>query len=106
MRNSIKDAISETVQDMINVGAEVSFTQKELDSLGITIPNVQLTGEQIQAIRKNMNLSQSVFAKLLNVSASSVRQWEQGKRKPSGSTKVLLELLEKSPHLLDYRLSA
>ena len=106
MRNSIKDAISATVQDMINTGSEVSFTQKELDSLGIIIPNVQLTGEQIQAIRKNMNLSQSVFAKLLNVSASSVRQWEQGKRKPSGSTKVLLELLEKSPHLLDYRLSA
>ena len=106
MRNSIKDAISETVQDMINVGEEVSFTQKELDSLGITIPDVQLTGEQIQAIRKNMSLSQSVFAQLLNVSASSVRQWEQGKRKPSGSTKVLLELLEKSPHLLDYRLSA
>jgi len=106
MRNSIKDAIAETVQDMINVGEEVSFTQKELDSLGITIPNVQLTGEQIQAIRKNMSLSQSVFAQLLNVSASSVRQWEQGKRKPSGSTKVLLELLENSPHLLDYRLSA
>jgi len=106
MRNSIKDAISETVQDMINVGEEVSFTQKELDALGITIPNVHLTGEQIQAIRKNMNLSQSVFAQLLNVSASSVRQWEQGKRKPSGSTKVLLELLKKTPHLLDYRLSA
>ncbi len=106
MRNSIKDAISETVQDIINTGAKVSFTQKELDSLGIKIPDVKLTAEQIQAIRKNMSLSQSVFAKLLNVSASSVRQWEQGKRKPSGSTKVLLELLEKSPHLLDYRLSA
>ena len=106
MRNSIKDAISETVQDMINVGEEVSFTKKELDALGVTIPSVQLTSEQIQAIRKNMNLSQSVFAKLLNVSTSSVRQWEQGKRKPSGSTKVLLELLQKSPHLLDYRLSA
>ncbi len=106
MRNSVKDAISETVQDMINVGSGVSFTKKELDSLGITIPNVELTGEKIQAIRKNMNLSQSVFAKLLNVSPSSVRQWEQGKRKPTGPTKVLLELLEKSPHLLDYRLSA
>jgi len=106
MRNSVKEAISETVQDMINSGSEVSFTQKELDSLGITIPLVQLTGTQIQNIRKNMNLSQSVFAKLLNVSPSSVRQWEQGKREPTGPTKVLLELLEKSPHLLDYRLSA
>jgi len=106
MRSSIKDAVSETVQDLVNSGVKVSFTKKELDLLGINIPAVQMTGEQIQDIRKKMNLSQSVFAKLLNVSSSSVRQWEQGKRRPTGSTKVLLELLEKAPHLLDYRLSA
>ena len=106
MRDSIKNAIGETVQDMVNSGANVSFTKKELDSLGITIPNIQVTGDQIQAIRRQMNLSQSVFAKILNVSSSSIRQWEQGKRRPTGSTKVLLELLEKSPHLLDYRLDA
>ncbi len=106
MRESIKNAIGETVQDMMNSGVKVSFTKKELDLLGVEIPKVQLTTDQIIAIRKQMNLSQTVFAKVLNVSASSIRQWEQGKRKPSGSTKILLELLEKSPHLLDYRLSS
>ena len=106
MRESIKNAIGDTVQDMMNSGVKVSFTKKELDSLGVDIPKVQFTRDQIIAIRKQMNLSQTVFAKVLNVSASSIRQWEQGKRKPSGSTKILLELLEKSPHLLDYRLSA
>ena len=105
MRESIKSAIGETVQDMVDSGIKVSFTKKELDLLGVEIPKVQFTSNQIIAIRKQMNLSQTVFAKVLNVSASSIRQWEQGKRKPSGSTKVLLELLEKSPHLLDYRLS-
>jgi putative transcriptional regulator len=106
MRESIKNSIGETVQGMINSGIKVSFTKKELDLLGVKIPKVQLTTDQIIAIRKQMNLSQTVFAKVLNVSASSIRQWEQGKRKPSGSTKILLELLEKSPHLLDYRFSA
>ena len=106
MRESIKNSIGETVQDMMNSGIKVSFTKKELDLLGVEIPKVQLSTDQIIAIRKQMNLSQTVFAKVLNVSASSIRQWEQGKRKPSGSTKILLELLEKSPHLLDYRLSA
>ncbi len=106
MRDSIKTAIGETVQDMLNSGIKTSFTKKELDSLGIKIPEIQLTTYQIKAIREQMNLSQTVFAKLLNVSPSSIRQWEQGKRKPTGSTKVLLELLGKSPHLLDYRLSA
>ncbi len=51
-----------------------------------------------------MNISQMVFAKLLNVSLSSIRQWEQGVRKPSGSTMILLELLQKDPTILDYRL--
>ena len=106
MRDAIKNAVGETVKDMIDSGANVSFTKKELNSLGIKIPSIQVTGVQIQAIRKRMNLSQSVFAKLLNVSSSSIRQWEQGKRRPTGATKVLLELIEKSPHLLDYRLDA
>ena len=106
MRDSIKTAIGETVQDMLNSGIKTSFTKRELDSLGIKIPEIQLTTYQIKAIREQMNLSQTVFAMLLNVSPSSIRHWEQGKRKPTGSTKVLLELLGKSPHLLDYRLSA
>jgi len=105
MRDSIKKSIGQTVQDLMNSGVKTSFTQKELDSLGVEIPDVQISTIQIQEIRKQMNLSQTVFARLLNVSPSSIRQWEQGKRKPTGATKVLLELLKKSPHLLDYRLS-
>jgi putative transcriptional regulator len=59
---------------------------------------------KISKLRKQMNLSQVVFANILKVSLSSIRQWEQGKRTPSGSMQVLLELLEKSLHLLDYHL--
>lgn len=106
MRDSIKQAIGETVQDMVNAGLPSSFTKKELDVLDIKVPTVELAPQQIKAIRGQMHLSQNVFAKVLNVSLSSVRQWEQGKRQPTGATKVLLELLEKSPNLLDYRLSA
>jgi putative transcriptional regulator len=106
MRDSIKKAIGETVQDMIDSGFKTSFTEKELNALDITIPEVQLTTHQIKGIREKLNLSQTVFAKLLNVSPSSIRQWEQGKKKPTGSTRVLLDLLERSPHVLDYRLKA
>lgn len=106
MRNSIKKSIGQTVQELMSSGIKTSFTKKELDSLGVKIPEVQLSTFQIKEIREQMNLSQTVFAKLLNVSPSSIRQWEQGKRKPTGATKVLLELLKRSPHLLDYRLNA
>ena len=106
MRESIKKAVGETVQDMLNAGFETSFTEKELNSLGVTIPEVQLDTHQIKKIRENLNLSQTVFAKLLNVSPSSIRQWEQGKRKPTGSTRVLLDILKRSPQILNYRLRA
>ena len=105
MRESIKKAIGETVQDLVNSGLKTSFTMKELKSLGVTIHEVHFATCQIKEIRKNLNLSQTVFAKLLNVSPSSIRQWEQGKRQPTGATQVLLDLLKRSPHVLDHRLS-
>jgi len=104
MKSNIDEAVASTVKDMIDAGLKVSFTQKELNKMGIQMQQVSLDAKQIQKIRQKLNISQAVFAKLLNVSLSSVRQWEQGLRNPSGSTMVLLELLEREPHLLDYRL--
>lgn len=106
MRKAMREAIGETVRDMLNSDLPVSFTKRDFDELGIEFTEVTITPEEIQAIRARTRLSQAVFAKLLNVSLSSVRQWEQGKRKPTGATKVLLELLNKSPHILDYRIEA
>ncbi|BAF71663.1 helix-turn-helix domain-containing protein [Sulfurovum sp. NBC37-1] len=104
MRDSMNEAISSTVKDMIEADLEVSFTKKELKRMGVEIAPVTITAGEIKIIRKSLKLSQSVFAKLLNVSLSSVRQWEQGIRTPSGSTMVLLELLQREPELLNYRL--
>jgi len=104
MRDSINEAISLTVTDMLEADLDVSFTQKELKKMGVKIDPVIITADEIQTIRKTLRLSQSVFSKLLNVSLSSVRQWEQGIRTPSGSTMVLLELLQREPKLLNYRL--
>lgn len=106
MRESIKEAIGDTIQDLMKSGIKTSFTEKELKEFGIEIPDIEINAQDIQRIRKKTNLSQTVFAKVLNVSPSSVRQWEQGKRKPTGSTKVLLEILEKHPSILDYRISS
>ncbi len=104
MRNKINNAISSTVSDIIKNGGKTSFTEKELKLLNIHIPKVKLVADDIKDIRKRTHLSQAVFAKLLNVSLSSVRQWEQGVKNPNGSTQVLLELLNKQPEILNYRI--
>ncbi len=105
MRKKMKVALSETLQDMVDLGADVKFTTKELNELGVEVPELDMPPSRIQKVRTQMKVSQSVFARLLNVSLSSVRQWEIGVRNPSGTTKALLELLEKNPHLLDFRLN-
>jgi len=106
MRKAMKEAIGSTVQDMLNSDLKTTFSKKDFDELGIEFSEIRISSEEIKAIRKKTKLSQAVFAKLLNVSPSSVRQWEQGKRIPTGSTKVLLDLINKSPHILDYRINA
>ncbi len=104
MRESMKSAIAGTVQYMVDNSLPTSFTEKELNALGVVVPIVEMDSEHIKEIREKTHLSQAVFAKLLNVSPSAIKQWEQGKRNPTGATKVLLEVLEREPHILDYRL--
>ena len=105
MRKNIKEAIRDTVQDLTDSGVQTSFTEKELKSLDVSFKEISITPDKIKKIRSESKYSQSVFARILNVSISSIRQWEQGSRQPTGSAKVLLELLEKEPHILDYRIN-
>jgi len=104
MRDDMREAIGGTVQGLVKLGLPTTFTKKQLGELGVVIPDVEVSPARIREIRQKTRLSQTVFAEALNVSVSAVRQWEQGKRSPSGSTKVLLELLQSEPHLLDYRI--
>jgi putative transcriptional regulator len=105
MRKTIRNAVTESVKDLINGGFPTSFTHRDLMDLGIKIPEVQIAPEKVRRIRQKTRFSQTVFARLLNVSPSSVRQWEQGKRRPTGSTKVLLDILDKKPSVLNYRIA-
>ncbi len=40
--------------------------------------------EDIIEIRTHLHLSQSAFAALMGVSARTLQEWKQGRRKPSG----------------------
>jgi len=51
----------------------------------------------VQSIRKKYGLSQDKFAKLLGISVATLRNWEQGRRKPDGPARVLLKVAAKHP---------
>jgi len=51
----------------------------------------------VKKIRKNLNLSRQEFADCFGFSARTLQDWEQGDRRPQGSARVLLLLLQKDP---------
>ena len=58
-------------------------------------PVPKYDSDHIRALRGLYNLSQAVLASVLNTSISTVRQWEIGKKHPSGPSRKLLSLLDR-----------
>ena len=48
-------------------------------------------------VRKRLGLSQTEFSNRIDVSLDTIRNWEQGKRCPTGAAKALLKILDKAP---------
>jgi putative transcriptional regulator len=48
-------------------------------------------------VRKRLGLSQAEFSHRIDVSLDTIRNWEQGKRRPTGAAKTLLKILDKVP---------
>ena len=55
--------------------------------------------EDVQQVRQTFNLSQDTFAKFMGVSVGTLRNWEQGRRHPSGAARVLLRIAIRQPKL-------
>lgn len=51
----------------------------------------------VRKIRKRLGLSQEAFAETYGFAVSAVRDWEQGRRKPERSARILLKIVEKEP---------
>jgi putative transcriptional regulator len=56
--------------------------------------------EEVRAIRRKLNVSQEVFARLLNVPVVTEASWEAGRRNPSGAALRLLQIARKEPSVL------
>jgi putative transcriptional regulator len=52
---------------------------------------------EVRRIRETYGLSQDKFASLLGISVATLRNWEQGRRKPEGPARVLLRVVSEHP---------
>jgi putative transcriptional regulator len=60
----------------------------------------RLRPRDIREIREALNASQVLFARYLNVSANTIRSWEQGTRRPQGADLKLLAIAKRNPQAL------
>lgn len=51
----------------------------------------------VPEIRRHLGLTQQKFAMLLGISLATLRNWEQGRRKPDGPARILLCIVAKHP---------
>jgi putative transcriptional regulator len=51
----------------------------------------------VRKIRRSLKLSQTQFAAKFGLPASTIRDWEQHRRKPEGAARVLLQVIKKEP---------
>jgi putative transcriptional regulator len=55
---------------------------------------------EVRALREQFGLSQDKFADLVGISVGTLRNWEQGRRKPEGPARVLLRVASRHPEVL------
>jgi putative transcriptional regulator len=54
----------------------------------------------IRTIRMKMGLAQSAFAERYGLSLYTLRNWEQGKRRPDPAARAYLTIIEKAPDIV------
>ena len=76
-----------------------SMGQMDEIARGVRAPSREfyVDAEKVKEIRAMTGLSQPQFAKLLHVDVGTLRNWEQGRREPTGPAKALLRAIKTDP---------
>ena len=92
MKKSILNVVHESAKGLYDAGIIDVTTMHEFDVL--CLPPIKVfTAYEIKRLRLKEHVSQAVFAKYLNTSLSTVRQWEQDEKHPRGTSLKLLNLI-------------
>ncbi len=88
-----EESFNELVESIREAGA---YLRGEAEPAGVSF-----VGEpDPRAIRSRLGLTQEEFAAALCISVKTLRNWEQGRREPSGPAMRLLQIADKHPEIL------
>lgn len=95
MKISIEKLVQDSAKSLYDADLIDVTTMREFEALRVE-PIKGFSPRQIKLLRLRCRVSQKVLAILMNVSQSSVKQWEMGERKPSGPALKLLNLIDRN----------
>ena len=72
--------------------ADITLQQQEDDAEAM-----QDMARYARRVRRRLGLSQMELARRIDVPHETIRNWEQGKRCPTGAARALLRVLDKAP---------
>lgn len=93
-KSRIMDAVHEGARDLHRLGFIDKRKRQKYDLLCLE-PVQEYDAARVKALRERLQLSQAVLASMLNTSASTVRKWEAGDKRPSGPSQRLLDIIER-----------
>ena len=64
------------------------------------------SGADVAALRRFIGLTQIQFAKAVEISVHTLRNWEQGRRKPEGPALALLKIAARHPRIIREQLAS
>lgn len=92
--SEILDIANDMAKDLFKVGAIDEITLRKVEALGLPA-KPPFKPEDIRRIRMANHVSQAAFAAILGIGKTTVQQWEQGQKKPSGPAQRLLDLVDR-----------
>ena len=77
----------------------IAHAKGELTLKTVDLPEdpPEIDAPTLVALREQAEMSQAVFAQVLNISTKTVQSWEQGSRKPSRAALRLIQLFRQNP---------
>jgi putative transcriptional regulator len=87
-------------------GLDETLASAKGDKTGARVHRIAVKTPDVVAIRKKSGLSQTQFARSIDVPLGTLQGWEQGRRRPVGPARVLQALIEKRPSIVRDELGA
>ena len=56
-------------------------------------------GAYIRGVRARVGMTQQEFSDRIGISVDTLRNWEQGRRYPTGTARALLRIIDKAPEV-------